>query len=318
MKALILVILGLLAFVVNVSAMPLTIVQTIGGDEGDVFLHNPAWPVYADDGTLYLLNAGDCQVLHLSPGWEQLNAFGKCGEGPGEFADPTGLALYKDQVWVFETARITVYELDGTYVRTILPGNQYAGAVVLDGRLMVRLGAGERVAAILDDDGKIVEAFGLECPENFFEGFKKCRNMQILAHDDGRCLFLNLVDGQAYLIGDDGHAVWDLNLVEKEDDSTMTKSDDGESINLTLTLAMGMGLRDSRGYYWINKIPEDQDQRSGLEILSSDLKTTLASFDLPDGVHAWQLAETPTGQILLVSTSESTIYVCDLDETGIH
>jgi hypothetical protein len=304
---------GLLAWLpADTVAIPLTIVNTIGGDDGDVFLHEPSDIVPADDGTFYMLNAGDCQVLHMNHSWDTLNIFGKCGEGPGEFTNPTGMVIYKGQIWVFEQARMTVYEADGTYVRTVLPGTQYAAPIVLDGRIIARLGSGDRTAAYLDDEGVIAEYLGLDCPVDFFEGFKACRNIQILPHEDGQCLMLNLVDGNAHLIGEDGYPVWSRSLIKTEDDSKMSTSDDGESVSMTLTLAMGMGCRDAKGRYWITNLPEDETDLMEITIFEKDLETVVTSFFLPDGIFCWQMFQAPNGQMYLVSTSESTIYVCDV------
>ncbi len=310
--------LAFLLFCVPAMAGPLTIVQTVGGDEGEVFLHQPEWPCYAPDGSLYLLNSGECQVLHLDPDWEPIAVFGRCGGGPGEFENPTGMTLYRGQVWVFEQARITVFAADGTYVRTLVPGSQYGASVVIGDRLVTRLGAGQRTVAYLDDEGVVTEAFGPECPADFFEAFKLCRNVQILPHEGGRCLLVNLVDGRATLVGDDGLPAWDRELVRTEDDSQMSTSEDGESVSLSLSYSLGMGMRDSHGRYWIVKMPVDEEAPMRVVVLDGDLEKVRAEFALPDGIYAWQLAETPDGRILLISTGESTIYVCELDEGALE
>jgi len=291
---------------------PLEIVRTIGGDDGEVFLHNPLSVTFAADGTIYLLNGGDCQVMQLDDQWTELNTFGACGEGPGEFSNPVGMVLYEDEVWVFELARITVYDLSGEYLRTMTPGLQYGAPVVIDGQLIARMGAGDRAAATLDRDGLATGYLGPECPTDFFEGFKKCRNMQILPHEDGACLMVNLVDGQALLVGENGDPVWDRYLTRKEDDSVMETSDDGESMSMSLSLAMAMGCRDNQGRYWMVTLPEDDDAQSRVSVLDGELKPVMDSFLLPEGIYSWQLACSPTGQMILVSTNESTLYVCDV------
>ena len=81
---------------------------------------------------------------------------------------------------------------------------------------------------------------------------------------------------------------------------------------MSLSLALGMGCRDSQGRYWTSILPEDEDGVMEIRILEKDMKTEVTSFFLPDGIFAWQLFQAPNGQMYLVSTGESTIYVCDV------
>ncbi len=293
------------------GACPLTIVRTLGADDDEILLHNPSWIRFADDGTIYLLNEGDCQVLQFNADWELLNSFGRCGEGPGEFSNCTGMILYHGKVWVFELARITVFDLAGEYVRTISSGNQYAAAEVIDDRILVRLGAGDRVGAVIDGNGEIIEYFGADCPVDFFESFKLCRNVQILPHPEGMCVFGNLVSSQISIVGADGYPQDETLLVETEDDSVMDESDDGESVSMSLSLCMGYGCRDSQGRYWFGTFA-GEDQPVTMSLLDSNLKHITPDFELPEAVYPWMMFETPAGQLLLVATMESTIYVCDV------
>ncbi len=292
---------------------PLSIVETIGGDEGEVFLHNPSSLRFATDGTLFLLNAGECQVLHFDADWSLLNSFGRCGGGPAEFENAVGLVLVEDEVWVFEMARIVVFGNDGEYRRILKHENTYQAPDHLDGRLSVMIGTGDQPAAFLDDKGVIVDTFGPACPADFFEAFKSCRNMMVLPHDEGLCLMVNLVDGSALLIGDDGEPVWDRPLVERVDDSVIKESDDGAEVQMTLSFGMGRGCRDSHGRYWMAEIPVEEGAPMHIHVLDADLAPLVAPFALPDGVYTWEITESPDGRMVLVSSGESTIYICDVD-----
>jgi len=297
------------------AEIPLTLVQTIGGDEGEVFLHNPSSLRYAPDGTHYLLNAGECQVIHFDADWDELNTFGRCGGGPGEFENAVGMVLEGDEVWVFEMAKIVVYGLDGEYRHILRHENTYSAPERIGDRLTVLLGTGDHPAAFLDDAGVAVEPFGPECPADFFEAFKTCRNMVILPHDDGLCLMANLVDGRATLIGEDGRPVWDRLLVEHEDDSVMEESDDGQEkqVSLSLSLSLGRGCRDSHGRYWMAEVPAVDDAPMFIHVLDSDLEPLIAPFAMPDGIFTWEIVESPDGRLVFVSSGESTIYVWDVD-----
>jgi hypothetical protein len=297
------------------AEIPLALVQTIGGDEGEVFLHNPQSLRYAPDGTHYLLNAGECQVIHFDADWNELNSFGRCGGGPGEFENAVGMMLEGDEVWVFEMAKIVVYGLDGEYRRLLKHENTYAAPARLGERIVVLLGTGDHPAAFIDDAGVAVEPFGPECPADFFEAFKACRNMVILPHDEGLCLMANLVDGRATLIGEDGRPVWDRLLIEHEDDSVIKKTEDGEETNVTmsLSLTMGRGCRDSRGRYWMVEVPPEDDTPMYIHVLGADLEPLVAPFAMPDGIFTWEVVEAPDGRLVFVSSGESTIYVWDVD-----
>lgn len=294
----------------DTGTSPLTIMQTIGGDEGEVLLHNPTWVRFAKDSTIYVLNEGECQVLQFNEDWELLNSFGRCGEGPGEFASPTGMILYQGEVWVFEQARITTFGLDGEYGRTISSGNQFAAAEVIDGRIFVRMGAGDRTGAIIDRDGEIIEYFGKECPTDFFNGFKQCRNVQILPHPDGMCLLSNLVDGNVSIVDETGHSKQETFVIEKEDDSTMTEEDG--AVTMSLSLGMGYACHDSQDRYWMCKFI-GEDEPVLISVIDKYLEP-VADFELPEYVFPWMMFETPKGQMLLVDTNGSTIYVCDVAE----
>lgn len=297
------------------AAVPLTLVRTLGGDEGEVFLHNPASLAYAPDGEAYLLNVGDCQVLRFDADWTELGAFGRCGGGPGEFENAVGLMLEGDEVWVFEMARIVVFGRDGEYRRILKHENTYAEPERLGDRLLVVLGTGDRPVAYLDDAGAAVEPFGPECPADFFEAFKTCRNLQILPHVDGRCLLVNHVDGRATLIGEDGRSLRDRLLVTHEDDSVMKTDEDeeGTTISMSLSFSLGRGCRDAQGRYWFPEASAHEDSPMRVHVLGADLEPLTPAFTLPDGVQGWEFVPAPDGRMVLLSAPESTLYVFEVD-----
>jgi|GEM_PF-2661247 len=297
----------------TIVANPLTVVQTIGADDDDVLLYNPSWVRFADDGSIFVLNEGDCQVLQFSAEWELLNKFGRCGEGPGEFSNPTGMILYRNEVLVFELARITVYTLDGRYLRTVASRNQYAAAEVIDDRIHVRLGAGDRPGAWLDENYSVVEYFGFDCPDNFVSDFRQCRNVQILPHPEGVCLMANLLTSQVSVIGKDGYSRDNKFIIDAMDNTAVIKDNEGESVGASMSFCMGYGCCDARGRYWL-PVYMSEDQPAAIAVLDKDLKTIMPIFNLPDDLFPWMIFESPSGHLLLVAMMESTIYVCDVAE----
>jgi len=289
-------------------------IRTLGSENDDLFLHNPASVTFAPDGTIYLLNAGDCQVLHLDADWNLLHGFGRCGKGPGEFENPVGMVLHGGRLWVFEMARIVIYSLDGELVRTLLPGVQYAKPFVLDGRLLAVMGMGDRSLAYLDDDGLPISWLGPSCPEDFFEAFKECRNQILLPHDDGTGLLLNPISCRAMLIGEDGDIVWQRHLLKHEDDTRFTESEDGEQVSMSLSFGMGLGCRDPQGRYWVSLLPEEEGDPSRLRVLDGNLEPLGADVVVPEDVFGWELLFSPTGQLVLVSPMESVITLCEVSD----
>lgn len=63
----------------------------------------------------------------VEPSYEFVKAWGSKGSGPGEFSDPTGIAIAGDEVFVADSrnGRIQVFDLDGNFRRMFgKPGDQ--------------------------------------------------------------------------------------------------------------------------------------------------------------------------------------------------
>lgn len=295
-------------------ATTITLQRSLGLEDGDLFLHQPQAVAWAADGSIYILNAGECRVLHLDGDWNLLGGFGACGQGPGEFENPVGLVASPEGVLVFEMARITRFGPDGTYLETLVPGLQYSRPVMLAGRLAAAMGAGTAPAAFLDNDGSIISTFGPECPEDFFEAFKACRNIQILPHPGGLCLLLNPIAGSATLVAEDGTAVWTRAIREVPDTARYDQSDDRESVSMTITFAMGLGALSPDGEYWFVIPPEAEGEPTLLRRTDADLKPLEKDVPLPDGVTGIEPFFTPGGALGLLSPWESVIHLLRVEE----
>ncbi len=291
-------------------AVEVEVVRTLGEEGDDLFLHNPMAVRAAQDGTWYLINAGECQVLHLDANWELLNSFGRCGEGPAEFENPRGMVLYQDEVWVFGMARITVFGLDGEFLRSLVPGLQYQSATLLNGRLAAVMGAGDLSAAYLTDEGTVEEPFGTTCSEDFFESFKACRNQQILPSDQGRCLLLNPISGKVWLIDEQGVEAWEKNIVTLEENSHMSKSDDGETVTMSVSFLTGNAGIGPKGNYWFTLPSEEEDGPMTIRVTDGQLNPQGKDIVLPDEINGFEVFFTPDGLLGLVSTGESVVHLC--------
>lgn len=298
-----------LSSALSAQALEFSLVRTLGAEDDDLFLHNPMSVQAAADGTWFLINAGECRVLHLDADWGLLNSFGRCGEGPGEFENPRGLVLYRDEVWVFGMARITVFGQDGQFRRSLVPGLQYQSATLLDGKPAAVMGVGDRSAAFLETDGTVARPFGTSCPDDFFEAFKSCRNQQILPHDQGLCLLLNPISGKVWQISPDGEVAWEKSLVPPRDTSRFSESDDGESVTLSVSFLTGYAGRHPDGNYWFTIPAENEQSPMSLRVTDEQLNQVGQDILLPVGVAGFEVFFTPDGLVGLVSGSESVIHL---------
>jgi hypothetical protein len=292
----------------------LTLLRTVGGDDDAIMLHRPSELAFAPDGTAYVVNFGDCRVLHFDAGWNLLNEFGAQGEGPGEFSNPTGMIVHEDMVWVFEMARVTQYGLDGTYLRTLRSEKELHGPFVEDGRILARLGgASGRGAIIVDDDLQPVLEMGPECPtDDFFASYKKCGFMSILPHPDHLCILVNPLDGTLYAVDEAGDVVREAELVESDGRSHATE-DDGQ-VSMTFTMVIGPGCVDHRGYLWTTTYSEDEesDEDSVLRVFDREFRP-VRDYALPEDVVG-SVRQDPDGNLVLLDGQGSQIHVLGYPE----
>ncbi len=110
----------------------------LGKDEGLLSV----WSLRVDDrGTMYVLDGLDKKVREFGADGSLLRSFGKVGQGPDEFQDPSGLLLGKDgniSIKDGSAGRIVKYSADGTFIDCF--------SVKDLGRVLIRL-QGENEAA---------------------------------------------------------------------------------------------------------------------------------------------------------------------------
>jgi hypothetical protein len=287
---------------------PLEIGTILGGDSDDeLLLFRPSALVFTPVQEIYILNSGDCTVLHLSSDWEHLNTFGAAGEGPGEFNNPTGMVYFGSWIWVFEAGRLTRFNLDGTYFDTIVTGNQLKDPVVIQNRLYACLGSAASSTVEIDVHGSIVDKFGMDCPDNFFESFKTCGNFQILPHADGRCLLLSSFDGVGRLVTESGQVSKVYELLKEEGEFSYHEDREEGVVSMSLTLRTGRGCRDGSGRYWL---PVYEDEQAFVSIYDKNLKPICEMCRFPGDAMPFRIFPSPSGEIILVDEMGSTIYIC--------
>lgn len=155
------------------------------GTEGGQF-NAPRGIAVAEDGTTYVVDAGNNRVQVFDPSGDFVQAFGSQGSEPGQLASfpgsgqggPGGIAVTGDRVYVADTwnHRIQVFSRDGEYIAgwgsffdaqddpaatATNPGLFYGprGIAVHDGLVYVTDTGNERVQ-VFDLEGEFVRMFG--------------------------------------------------------------------------------------------------------------------------------------------------------------
>jgi len=85
------------------------------------------------------------------------------------------------------------------------------------------------------------------------------------------------------------------------------------SVSMSLSLGLGYGCCDAKGRYWVCKIM-GEDSPMIMTVFDANLERIVADFALPEDVFPWMIFGSPAGQLLLVATQESTIYICEVAE----
>jgi hypothetical protein len=90
--------------------------------EGD-FFHQPSdMEVDPQQSLIYIADSGNNRVVVFDFKGKFVKTIGRMGQGPGEFAKPTGLEIFKDShlaVADFNNRRIQIFDKDGNFVRAV-------------------------------------------------------------------------------------------------------------------------------------------------------------------------------------------------------
>ena len=303
----------LLSVVMIAAAAPaaeLELLRTIGADDEDILLHGPEAIAFAPDGSYYVLNGGESNVLHFDADWTLLKTFARRGQGPGEFERATGMILRDDALWVFEMGRATLFALDGTYIETRRSQAQMYSPIRDGDGFLCRLGGSDLAAGRLDADLELLGKLGPPCAnEDFFQSYRTCGFMHMIAHPDWLCLLLNPIDGRLFAVNADGDVEREIPLTKEEGRSNAVREDD--SVTMSFTLVQGRGHVDDRGLFWSLPFPvgeQDEEAPQILEVRDRDLEP-LAVFTLPEDVTGFALTQAPDRSLMLLDSGASLIHV---------
>lgn len=124
---------------------------------------------FAKDGSFYVLDVGNRRVQQFDNQRRLVRSWGSWGNGPGEYADPVGIAVAPDgSVWVLDDVRSVVehYTADGTvlgsfdpFMSTPINGGANSLAIDAHGNLYV---SGARPSQVyeFDSSGALIRVIG--------------------------------------------------------------------------------------------------------------------------------------------------------------
>lgn len=137
----------------------------IGNDEDENFQFYRVYTLILDsEENLYVLDSGNCRVQKFDRDGHYLLTYGRKGQGPGEFTNPSAFYIDgRNYLYVSEGRKIEVFDESGRYKKSIAlensiqeffldkQGNIVTHCIVSDGE-----GSRKRIIK-LDPEGKILE-----------------------------------------------------------------------------------------------------------------------------------------------------------------
>jgi hypothetical protein len=153
----------------NSPRLSLELVRTLGGpasSEADSTFFKPADISLDAQGNLYVLDAGNHRIKKIDPEGRLLAAFGKEGQGPGEFQFMDGIALDpQGRMYVSDraTRNVKILDAEGREIDTLpSPGPSGKLARLSEGDLVSLYTYGESPSLIqrFSPDGKAVARYG--------------------------------------------------------------------------------------------------------------------------------------------------------------
>lgn len=119
------------------DASPFVEEEVLGGPGSpeDALFTTPCAMAFGSDGTRYILDHGDARILRFAPDGSYAGSFGRRGQGPGEFSDPTDLEMLPDDTLVvadWSSMRISFFSPEGKFIRSF-KRQRYAGQIAVVG-----------------------------------------------------------------------------------------------------------------------------------------------------------------------------------------
>ena len=293
------------------GAMELEVLRTIGDDD-EILLYQPGVVLFAPGGDIYVLNGGDHRVLQFDADWNLKGSFSREGQGPGEFETALGFLLRDGTLWIFESGRAELFDLEGNYLSSRVLHSQLKSPIVYgDGFIALTNGA-DRAAIRLDGDLNPVVPVGPECEtKDWMRHYQECGFLDVIAHPDWLCLLINPLDGRLHAVDSDGEVARTLRLMDQEGESR-SRQEDENTVSMSFNLIMGRSIVDRNGWLWTLPLPPELDEEEPapqpVVVRDGDFAVA-AEFTLPKDVNGYQLAQDPDGDMVLIDSVGSMIHV---------
>ena len=102
---------------------PLTEEEVLGGPGSpeDAIFSRPCAVEFGHDGSRYVLDQNEARIVRYGPDGRFMGSFGRKGEGPGEFDEPTDLEQLPDGTLVvtdWSGMRISFFSAEGDFIRS--------------------------------------------------------------------------------------------------------------------------------------------------------------------------------------------------------
>jgi hypothetical protein len=299
---------------------PLRELEILGGPDSaeEAMLAAPFTVVAGADGSRYVLDGTDARIVRYDREGNYLGAFGRAGDGPGEFRNPTDMTLLPDGrllVCDYNQERLSWFSPDGRFIESAAL-HQSIGQIKASpsGRLFasgqprilmgsIRLGTGDpeeepTLVDLINPDGERTGGFGTI---REYEGFMLGNWMNriypaVLPGDSLAMNYLGLDRIEVYDPEQGLSRVVHRNLsftpIEPVEESNV--SEDG-AISMSFDfdiLSTGLAVHPDGTYWAVALAVSEPDRRKNVEI--DDRVPQEWAIDLFDSTGRW-LARHPTG-----------------------
>ncbi|MCK4305069.1 MAG: hypothetical protein KAY24_12595 [Candidatus Eisenbacteria sp.] len=288
----------------------LSIRLTIGAEGDDVVLHRPAHLTWSADGSAFLLNTGDCSVLKFDRNWALQDTFGRRGEGPGEIMNPRGLLVVAHEIWVVLPLLIQKFDLSGTFVGTVPVQEGFSAPILIRDQILALGESSARVAVCLNEQGTPTETFGPSCNrEDHATNHIQCGFWQILPAARARCLLLDRFTGRGRYITLSGEMTASLDLGLGDGNASSAQSD----FDVVYAQPVVASACAARNGYLVVPVPKKEGDAPVLRYYDSAF-TDFCDIPLPSDMIPYELHISPSGDLCVVDTWSSVLYICDLPD----
>lgn len=144
-----------------------TVLATYGkkGVAGDDSLHfsSPDDLVFATNGDIYVADAGNGRIVHLSSDGKFIGQWGRKGSAEGEFAAAHGIGIdSRDRIYVADRGnnRVQVFSREGQFLAAWTGFGNPFGVLVIDDELIVSDGDAHTISHLRISDGTMLRQWG--------------------------------------------------------------------------------------------------------------------------------------------------------------